>query len=267
MSNKTKTGIAVFIAVTILSIAIAYLIFGARGLFQIIKITFYFLLFLSVFALIVWLVWFLFIKKQRFDATAVNKAKLIMAGKVQCPPQIKNRSLRLSGDKGHSWFEFGKIIGYLQIQVLIREQATDQKGNPQYEDINGKKIPKYVFRTEPQDIFIVKTQNKLPFSLFEEPKVVRVNPKDHTELIGDVTLFGLNLIPVSEYWYLSKDYLDARKIDMAILREAERGVLFEMLKDTKSIIDQAIDLDSKHRKVIEEKHLVEVPQLQKIGLQ
>ena len=61
-----------------------------------------------------------------------------------------------------------------------------------------------------------------------------------------------------------QDYLDVRKIDRAILLEAERGVLFEMLKDTKTIVDQAINLDQRHRKIIEEKSLMEIPQLQQI---
>ena len=84
----------------------------------------------------------------------------------------------------------------------------------------------------------------------------------HDELVGDVTLFGFSLIPISEYFFLNNDFLDVRKIDFSILKEAERGIFFESLKDTKEIIDKAIGLDSSHKKDIEKKNLYEIPQIQ-----
>ena len=194
----------------------------------------------------------------------MNRKKLILAWKMQCPKSIMNRHLRLSGDRGHSWFNFGRIKGYLRIQIMMRETTTTESGEIiMTKDNRGREIPEYTLSQEEQDVFIIK-KRFAPLNWLLDYEVIRCNPNDHDELIGDITLFGLNLVPISEYWYLASDYLDVRKIDRAILLEAERGVLFEMLKDTKSIVDASIDLDSKHRKIIEEKALFEIPQLQKI---
>ena len=147
---------------------------------------------------------------------------------------------------------------------MTRETELDDNGEVIFlVDDAGKKIPKYKLSTEEQDIFITQ-KGIFPMTLFTDVDVVRVHPLDHDELIGDVTLFGLNLMPISEYWFLASEYLNVRKIDRAILLEAERGVLFEMLKDVKSVIDNAIDLDSRHRKGIQEKVMFEIPQLQSL---
>ncbi len=261
MANKKLIVIIVSFILFIMIMGVVIFFFGINGFLNVIKWVLWITVILLIFGTIVWVVWFLFIKKNKFDATAVNKKKLIQAGTLQCPNSIRDYTLRLSGDKGHSWINFGKIKGYVQVQVLTKMRALDEKGNPKFDTLEGKTIPIYKLDNVPQDIFIVQTA-KFPASLFEEEKVIRVDPRDHDELIGDITLFGLNLVPLSEYWYLSSDYLDARKIDMAVLHEAERGVMFEMLKDTKNIVDNAINLDARHRKEIEERQLVEIPQMQ-----
>jgi len=47
------------------------------------------------------------------------------------------------------------------------------------------------------------------------------------------------------------------------LKEAERGIMFETLRDMKSIVDKATGVDSEHKKFIEKKNLVEVPEANK----
>ncbi len=266
MGGKKILLVGGFLAIFILiASGVIFFFFGFQTLWSIVKTLGMAVIVLVVLAVLGFLFWFLFIKKQKFDVTAVNKKKLILAGKIQCPKSIHGRKLRLSGDRGHSWFTFGKIKGYLRIQILLRTTKTDQNGNIiQDEDSYGRKIPQYELDTEEQDVFIIQ-RGIFPITLFTEEDVVRVHPKDHDELIGDVTLFGLNLVPISEFWYLASDYLDVRKLDRSILGEAWRGVMFEMLKDAKSIVDASIDLDSKHRKIIEEKSLMEIPQLQQLG--
>jgi len=262
-----KVGIIIAIVGLILLTVFSGIIvffFGIEVLWSIWKVLGTIFLVALFIAILLGLAWYFFIKKHKFDVTAVNKKKLVMAGKIQCPKSILNRKLRLSGDRGHSWFNFGTIKGYLRIQTRMRETKTDQQGNQKFEvDIYGRQIPEYDLYTEEQDVFIVK-RGMFPFNLFLDDDVVRVHPNQHDELIADVTLFGLNLIPISEYWYIASDYLDVRKIDRSILLEGERGVLFEMLKDFKSVVDQAVSLDSSHRKVIEEKSLFEIPQLQQL---
>jgi hypothetical protein len=241
---------------------IVYLIWGMNGLLKLLRTFFIIILIAGFIALAVYLVYYFFIKKHKFDVTAVNKKKLILAGTIQCPNTIRGRILRLSGDKGHSWLNFGKIKGYCRIQIMLRETKYDNKGNIEFKtDDFGNKSVEYELSAEEQDVFITK-RGVFPFNVFNDDEVVRVHPLDHDELIGDVTLFGLNLCPLSEYWFLASHYLDVRKIDRAILLEAERGVLFEFMKDMKSIVDASVDLDSRHRKGIQEKVLYEIPQLQ-----
>jgi hypothetical protein len=243
---------------------VIYLLMGFQGVWKIIKGISIFLLIIGCIALAVYLIWFLFIRKQKFDVTAVNKKKLSIAGQYQCPETIKNRDLRLSGDRGHSSVIFGKIKGFLKIRVLNRKLVFENN-KPVYHEEGDRRTPLYQLSDEVQDVFIVKKGGFLS-NIFEDPKVVRIKPEDHSELVGDVTVYGVNLVPISEYWFLEKDYLDVRTIDRSILLEAERGVLFESLKDMKTMLDQAINLDQKHRKIIEEKSLVEVPQFKNLAV-
>lgn len=264
---EKKTLWLIGIIFTILGIivdVIVYLIWGMNGLLKLLRTFFIIILVAGFIALAVYLVYYFFIKKHRFDVTAVNKKKLILAGKIQCPHTIHNRMLRLSGDKGHSWINFGKIKGYCRIQIMNRETKYDEKGNTVLKtDDFGNKSVEYELSAEEHDVFIIK-RGIFPFNVFNDDEVVRVHPLDHDELIADVFLFGINLCPISEYWFLASQYLDVRTIDRNILLEAERGILFEMLKDFKNVTDNAIDLDARHRKGIQEKVLYEIPQLQQL---
>lgn len=203
-----------------------------------------------------WLFWFIFLRKERYDVTYVNKKKLILAGKVNSQKGVLG-DLFVSGDKGHKRIRIGKIIGYSRIQILKRTNKYDDKGKLMYKPARKGEEAEidYDLEGEEQDIFIIKKG----LGIFGDPMVVRVSPVDHDELIGDVTLKGFSLLPISEYWFLNNDYLDVRKIDFAILKEAQRGIMFENLRDMKTIVDRSIGLDSSHRKDIEKKNLVELP--------
>ena len=246
-------------------------LFGVRNILKIALFLVEACLLLSVLFGVAYLFYYLFIKKHKFDPTYVNKQKLIDAGK-KC--NLENlKGLYLSGDKGHSRVYIGKVIGYCRIQVLKKtykyEETTDKTTGRKYQKIltipneRGEQIPEYEIDKEEQDVLIVRSKGFL--SIFTEPMVIRTEPNQHDELIGDITLYGYSLIPISEYWYINSDHLDIRKIDYAILREAERGVFFEGLRDMKEIVDKAIGLDSRHKKGVEEKSLYEIPEMQQIG--
>ena len=126
----------------------------------------------------------------------------------------------------------------------------------------GKEEQDYDIEKEEQDVFSIK-HNGWFLSLFIEEDVVRVSPDAHDELIGDVSLFGFSLLNLSEYWFLNNDLLDVRKIDYAILKEAERSIMFEQQKDFKELVDKASGLDTGHQKKIEEKSAYEIPVIQK----
>jgi hypothetical protein len=95
--------------------------------------------------------------------------------------------------------------------------------------------------------------------------VIRLDPHDHDDLVGDVTIYGFSIIPICEYWFLNSDHLDVRKIDYAILKEAERTAAFVILSDMKELIDISTGIDSKHKKGIEQKSLVEIPEVQQVN--
>ena len=267
--QKSKTWL-IITGIIIAIILVIVFIFGVRNIFRIILFLLEASVFLAILFGIAYLFYFLFIKKHRYDVTYVNKKKLIEAGRKSNLQNLKD--LYVSGDKGHTRVHIGKITGYCRIQVLAKnylyEETTDKKTGQKYQKIKtipnerGEEVPQYELDKEEQDIFIVRAKGIM--SLFGDSMVIRVNPEEHDELVGDVTLYGYSLIPISEYWFLNTDYLDVRKIDYAILKEAERGIMFETLRDVKEVVDRAIGLDSRHKKDIESKHLVEIPELQRV---
>ena len=261
--SKKSTGVVIAIFVIVAVFILLYFLLGLRGLLNIFKWLFIILFALAILGTVFYFVWFLFFKKQKYDVTFVNKQKLVDACHKGYSKILKG--LYISGDKSHSRIFWGHITGWCRISVMYKELVYEK-------DKNGDLKPKtilnektgiqsnvYEMRTEEQDVFSVTHANNWFTRLFSDDDVVRVSPKEHDELVGDVTLMGFSLIPVSEYWFLNNDYLDINKIDVAILTEAKRGIMFEMLRDTKEIVDKASGLDSNHQKRIEEKSLYELP--------
>jgi len=259
-SKKKPIGIIVFALILIAIIVIVTVFMGIRGFFKIIQTVLVIGFFIGLIFLIAYLFYWLFIKKHRYDVTYVNKQKLIKAGKINAMKNLND--LYLSGDKGHTRVKIGKITGYCRIQILSKQHQyeKDKNGRMKLKTVkrDGQMQAVYDLDKEEQDVFIIQKGGFIS-KMFGEPLVVRVNPEDHDELVGDVTLKGFSLIPISEYFFLNKDYLDVRKIDYAILKEAERGIMFENLRDMKEIVDKAIALDSRHKKDIEQKNLIDLP--------
>lgn len=265
MRDGSKKGliIGVIIVVVVFIIILSTIFFGIRSIGKVLLFLVGALLVLTIIGIVIWTIWYLFIKKQKYDATYQNKKRLIEGGKVSKPENLSD--LYMSGDKGHTRVRIGSIIGWCRVKVMRKNVEYDEKtGEPAtYRDAsNPNKIhQKSTLSEEEQDIFIVQPHGFL-LSLFLDPMVVRVNPEEHSALLGDVTLFGFSLVPISEYFFLHTDYLDVRKVDFTILKEGERGIFFESLKDMKEIIDKSMGLDSDHKKEIEKKNLYEIPQLQ-----
>lgn len=260
MSDKgKKTKIVIIVGIIfLLIIIIVIFVFGVRGIFKIIGTIGVVCLFLGLIFAIAWLFWAVFLKKYRYDVTYVNKHKLIQAGKMSRQGSLMG-NLYLSGDKTHSRVNIGKIVGYCRIQVLTRTNKYNKENKMiMITNKEGIEEPDFEIGKEEQDVFIIGKSGLI--GMFSDPYVIRVSPSDHDELIGDVTLKGFSLLPQSEYFFLNSDYLDVRKIDFAILKEAERGIMFESLRDMKSIVDKAVGLDALHKKEIEKKNLVEIPE-------
>lgn len=270
MENKEKKPKIILIVIALLVVITIIVVFvmGVKGIVKVITTIATIGIISAFIFLLAYAFWFLFLKKQRFDPIYVNKQKLIRAGKLNLPVGILN-DLYISGDAAHSRVKIGKISGYNRIQIPTRKNVYDEVINEKGEKelkmrFKSKKtpydedMPEYVYDVEEQDVFIVK-RNPLQ-GIIADPLVIRVSPSEHTSLIGDVVLKGFSLIPISEYFFLNSDYLDVRKIDWAISKEAERGIMFENFRDLKVIVDRAIGLDSEHKKKIEQKDIIDMPQ-------
>lgn len=264
MKDGSKRGLIIGVALVVIFfiIILSVVFFGFKSIGKIMLFLVGALLVLSIIGIVIWAVWYLFIRKQKYDATYQNKKRLIEAAKISKPENLSD--LYLSGDKGHSRVRIGKITGYCRVKVMRKNIEYNPDGTQKMirdAENPNKKHSVFTLEEEEQDVFVVNPHGFI-MSLFLDPMVVRVNPQEHTALVGDVTLFGFSLTPISEYYFLHTDYLDVRKVDFTILKEAERGIFFESLKDTKEIIDKAMGIDSEHKKDIEKKNLYEIPQLQ-----
>lgn len=268
--HKKKT-IWIIIGAIILLIIIIRFVFGITNIFKI-------LLFLVQAALLIgflfgmgYLFYHLFIKKQKFDPTYINKKKILDACK-KC--KLDNlEDFYLSGDRGHTRVKIGSIRGYCRLQVIKKvyeyEEKTDKKTGEKYNVVKTRMNDKgelvQVFTAEKMEQDAFRIRPKGLFSIFTEDMIIRISPQMHDDLIGSVVAFGISLVPISEYWYINTDYLAIPETDTAILVEALRSSYHEGLKELHEIVQKAIGLDSRHKKEIENKSLMELPEAQNIG--
>jgi len=258
-TEKGKTGkVWVIVIIIVLALLVLGLIFfGVRSVLKIFIWLMVALFVLFILGLVGYLVWYIWIRKEKYDVNYVNKKKLTDACKKGNPGIL--RGLYITGDSKHSRVFWGNITGYCRISILKKVLKMDDKGVPLVVVDEKTKKEEFIYDidTEEQDVFSVRTGGWLK-SLFNDDEVVRVSPDEHNELVGDVDLFGFSLIPISEYWFLNNNYLDVNKIDYAIKNEAWRGIMFEMLRDSKTIIDRASGLDSTHQKSLE-RNTIDIP--------
>lgn len=233
--KKTKQFIILGVIVFILIIIYAVWTHGPLGIkaviTAIIKITLWLLVLLGI----VFAVYKIFFEKKEINLIANDKQAIISAGKLCKPPLLRN--LYFTGDREHGEAKIGRIIGYCQIQTY--EKAG-----------KGKAIP--------EDCFIFKTQ-RFPFSLFEESKVFRCLPNEHSELVGDVKIYAISPIEKFGYFFPNHTFLNIRRIDDSIVKEAYRGQLHEVMKDLVSITKRATGLDSEQMKALESRKLLKIP--------
>lgn len=228
--DNRKTGIIIIIAVIVIVLIIAFIIGGTQGIFGVIKVFIGIMLFVTFIGMIVYVVWFLFIKKQRRDLPFENWKDY----KESCLDNGSDlmEDLVLSGDKKHSAKSFFKIKGYLRVLGF-----------------NGK----------PYDMFCGK---KSPNNPFEEYKIVMLEPEQHSDLIGDVYIDGISLVKKYGFYFLNTDMMDWNAIDKTIAMDTYRTLMYETLGDIKSIVDRATGLDPEIIKERQRDKLMKIPQLQ-----
>ncbi len=202
-------------------------------------------LMLGAIGLTFYIIYYIFFKEHKIDITYVNKQKLIDSATVSKPQHVND--LYLTGDKFHQSVRLGTIIGWCRIRIF-KPVLSDKKGKDRIKE-----------EITEEDVFVFK-QSPFPFSLIEDPKVLRVHPDQHSDLIGDVHIKGFSTMKLSEYYYVNNDVLDIGKIDYNILQEAKRGMMFLTLSEMKQIMDEAIGINPKHQKEMQGRLMTKIPQ-------
>jgi len=224
-------GVIVFILIIFYAVATR----GPLGIKAVISSILQITIWILVILAIAFAVYKIFFEKKEINLIANDKQSIISAGKLCKPPLLRN--LYFTGDKEHGEAKIGRIIGYCQIQT--------------YQDAD-KGI------AEPEDCFVFKT-SRFPFSLFEEAKVFRCLPNEHSELVGDVKIYAISPIEKYGYYFPNHTFLNVRRIDTSVIKEAYRGQIHETFKDLVAITKKASGLDSEQMKAIEQRKLLKIP--------
>lgn len=227
--GKNRQVIIVVIVIVVVLGIIAYLLAGARGLVGVMNFIKWAFIVVCLIGLAVWAVWFLFIRQIKDDRVAMNAKKIIEQSRLTKPDLIGD--LYMSGDLEHPQVKLGKIEGYSRIKNILDEE---------------------------EDVFVFKRAG-FPFSMFEDGKAVRVNPDDHTDMIGDIIIKGISLVNHGGFFYVNQQHLQFDRIDKTIKSEVVRTYTMDTLRDLKIITDMAVGLDQAHIKSMESRSLLKIP--------
>jgi len=227
--GKNRGFIIVAIIVVIALGVIGYLLGGAKGVAGMLQFLKWGIVAVLIIGLAVWGAWFLFIRKTKDDRVALNVKTISDQARLTKPATINN--LYLSGDLEHPQVLLGQIVGYSRIKNILNEE---------------------------EDVFIFK-KTGFPMNLFEEPKAVRVNPDQHSQMIGDIIMKGISLVSHGGFLYVNNEHLDIERIDRTIKTEVIRKYTMDVLRDVKIISDMAVGINPEHSKFLEGKSLLKIP--------
>jgi hypothetical protein len=195
------------------------------------------------------------LQKPKVDLVAADMQNIIDAGMLSKPPMMSD--LYFTGDKEHGEFRVGKIVGYAQLQSYKDLNKISSLTVEDLESLKKQGIDPahYIIK---EDCFIFKKFG-FPFSLFEAPKVLRTLEDEHSQLVGDVKIYGVSMIKKYGYYWPNRGHLDIARIDHAVIKEAWRGQIHEFLKDMVAISQRSTGLDADHRKELENRKLLKIP--------
>ena len=234
---QTKKKVITLLVILLLIGIVIYSWFtsGGAGVKAIIMNIIKILIVIAIIIIVAFLVYKIFFSKTQIDVVEVEKQNLIKAGLTLKPVFLNN--LYIAGDREHGRAKVGSIKGFTQIQSYADAEQ-------------GKSID--------EDIFIFK-QTSFPLSLFESYKIFRCLKDEHSPLAGDVDIYTVAPIFKYGYYYPNQSFLDVRRIDGGIIKEAWRGGIHEFLKDFVGITKRATGLDTEHKKMQEQQKLLKFP--------
>ena len=255
--NRAEKSKIIWVMVfVVLAVILAYTFFtsGASGISAVLKKFLTYAIIAVVIGLIVWVV-LKILQKPKIDLVENDRQDIIDAGMMSKPPMVND--LYFTGDKEHGEFRVGTIIGYCQLQSYKDLDLIAGLTKAQIREMEEKgEIPaQYIIR---EDCFIFK-RFPSPISIFEKPKVIRTLEDEHSQLIGDVKIYGVSMIKKYGYYWPNRAHLDIARIDIGVIREAWRGQIHQFLKDAVTIQQRAIGLDSEFKKDLDKRKLLKIP--------
>ncbi|MBR9700910.1 hypothetical protein GOV11_03530 [Candidatus Woesearchaeota archaeon] len=255
-SRKDKSTVIILLVGVLILMVVGYTLWqgGVGGVTDLIGRLLKWAVVLILFGVVIFIVMKI-LQKPKIDLVENDRKDMIEAGVLSKPPMVKD--LYFTGDKEHGEFRVGKIIGYVQLQSykdldilagLTPEHIAEL-------DRQGKVPANYIIK---EDVFIFKTL-PFPFSFFEEAKVLRTLEDEHSQLIGDVKVYGVSMIKKYSTYFPNRAHLDIARIDIAIIREAWRGQIHQFLRDMVSITQNAVGLDAQYKKELDQRKLLKLP--------
>jgi len=225
--ESKKKGIMLVIILFVIILILAFVFAGADGLFSIIKFFITASLVIGFFGFVFYIVYYLFFRKFRQDITYENW-KSYLRSALDNGSDMMNE-LILTGDKHHSAKRFFTIKGYLRVLG---------------------------FDGQDYDMFVGKRR---PLNPFEEYKIIMLKPKEHSDLIGDVYVYGISLIMKYGYYFLNSEMLDYEAIDKGVAKDTYRTIMYKTLGDMKGLMDRATGLDPDEIRRRNEQKLLKIP--------
>lgn len=254
--TKDRNKAVIIVVLIALLILFTWTLFtsGQQGVIDLVSTFLKWAAVLLAFGLIVFAV-MKFLQKPPVDFVENDRKDIIEAGMLSKPPMVKD--LYFTGDKEHGEFRVGKIVGYCQLHSYKQLDILAGLTAQQLDEMESRgQIPAQHIVKE--DCFVFKTM-PWPFSIFEAPKVLRTLEDEHSQLVGDVKVYGVSMIKKFGYFFPNRSHLDIARIDIGVIREAWRGQVHQFLKDMSSITQNAVGLDAEYKKALDNRKLLKVP--------
>jgi hypothetical protein len=225
--DSKKTGILLIVVLVVLVLVLAFVFGGAEGLWGVIKFFFTAILIVGFFGFVFYIVYYLFFKKMRRDIPYENWKSYLRSALDNGSDMMEE--LILTGDKNHSAKRFMTIKGYLRVLG---------------------------FDGQEYDMFIGKRSG---MNFLEEYKIIMLKPNQHSDLVGDVYVYGISLIMKYGFYFLNTNMLDFKAIDMSVANDTYRTLMYETLGDMKGLMDRATGLDAEFRREQMSNKLLKIP--------
>ena len=181
-------------------------------------------------------------REDAFSITEDFRTKLVMVAEQMKPPNVHQLWLRGEGTQNRALI--GKIKGLAHLPYLVSQIKKDEnghilflkneKGEPIF-DKNNKKIPmrKEITSEDGDTVFVIDQ------GFMKPPILVRCHKKYHSDLIGDIYIKDLSLVPSGEYFYPSKQWAEQ---PIRIMRQSEMEAIMHTYQDNLDLISNTTQM-------------------------